>query len=334
MRQFGMLAVQPVVARDKPNSSSELFPMKWLPTPEQFDLDGGVGNTSGNFSKEQIETQIMVVKSTDGGATFSNPVPVVQLEDGYTDMPFSIISRQTIYGHQIRWAAMGNITSDPADPSHVTVVFADRGSPNPNATPGCFLTASGGLNIGTAPNYDPCLAGVGSDTNVYRVDSYDGGLTWGARTLVDDASGAHQWFAWSDYKSDGTLVVAWDEDTAPAPADTFVHVLWVEGFGKQVLEPEEHVDVSVTHWTGQLLPASRWPAICGPAGYSDPPVANAEGKDCNYFHGDYTGLAVGPDDSINAMWTGLNAWATAPQVDFHTGGMYDGYRQDAMFARR
>jgi hypothetical protein len=44
-----------VAARDKPNSPSELFPLKWLPAPEQFDLDGGVGNTGGQFSKVQIE---------------------------------------------------------------------------------------------------------------------------------------------------------------------------------------------------------------------------------------------------------------------------------------
>lgn len=281
-----------------------------------------------------FDSQVMVVKSTDGGVSFTNPVPVVQLEDGLSDMPYSVIGRQTIYGHQIRWTSVGNMTVDPTNPNHVTVVFADRGTPNPNATDGCFLTASGGLNIGSAPNYDPCSAGPGSDTNVYRVDSWDGSMTWGPRTLVDNAGGAQQWFAWADYKSDGTLVAAWDEDNVPAPADIFHHVLWVDGSGKQVLGPDEQVDISVTHWSGQYVPQSRWPAVCGPAGYTDPPVVNAEGKDCNVFHGDYTGLAVGPDDSINVVWTGLNVLVTSPQVDFYTGGLHDGYRQDAMFARR
>jgi hypothetical protein len=281
-----------------------------------------------------FDSQVMVVKSTDGGVSFTNPVPVVQLEDGLSDMPYSVIRRQTIYGHQIRWTSVGNMTVDPTDPNHVTVVFADRGTPNPNATDGCFLTATGGLNIGSAPNYDPCSAGPGSDTNVYRVDSWDGSMTWGPRALVDDAGGAQQWFAWADYKSDGTLVAAWDEDDAPAPADIFHHVLWVDGSAKQALGPDEQVDISVTHWSGQYVPQSSWPAVCGPAGYTDPPVVNAEGKDCNVFHGDYTGLAVGPDDSINVVWTGLNVLVTSPQVDFYTGGLHDGYRQDAMFARR
>ena len=82
------------------------------------------------------------------------------------------------------------------------------------------------------------------------------------------------------------------------------------------------------------MPQSLWPTICGPAGYSDPPVANAAGKDCNVFHGDYTGLAIGADDSINIVWTGLNRLTTSPQTDFYTGAPHDGYAQDAMYSRR
>ena len=58
------------------------------------------------------------------------------------------------------------------------------------------------------------------------------------------------------------------------------------------------------------------------------------GKDCNVFHGDYTGLAVGSDGSINVVWTGLNRLGTSPQIDFYTGQPHQGYAQDAMFARR
>ncbi len=201
-----------------------------------------------------------------------------------------------------------------------TAPWADRGTANPNATNDCIFAPR------TAPNYDPCNAGPGTDLDVFRSDSFDGGLTWSGRTLLDNAGGASQWFVWGDYKSDGTLVVAWDEDTAPAPADTFVHVLWIEGSGKQVLGAEENIDVSATHWSGQYTAA--WPTICGPNG------SLTAGKDCNVFHGDYTGLAVGPDDSVNVVWTGLNALVTTPQIDFYTGEFHEGYRQDAMFARR
>lgn len=280
-----------------------------------------------------FDSQLMVVRSTNGGQTFSDPVPAVQLEDGLSDMPFSVIRRQTIWGHQIRWNAIGNITVDPTDADHVTIVFADRGAPNPNATKGCFLTETGGLNIGTAPTYDPCGAGPGLDTDVYKVESTNGGATWGLREFVEDTDGP-AWFPWAGYKPDGTLAVAWDQDDSPAPADTFHHVLKVGGASSTILGGDEHPDISVTHWAGQYVPQSRWPAICGPAGYSDPPIAHAEGKDCNIFHGDYTGLAVGSDGSIHVVWTGFNRLATSPQVDFYTGGLHDGYAQDAMYARR
>ena len=48
----------------------------------------------------------------------------------------------------------------------------------------------------------------------------------------------------------------------------------------------------MTHWAGQYVPQTAWPAICGPAGYRTRRITDAEGKDCNVFHGDYTGLAV------------------------------------------
>jgi hypothetical protein len=288
-----------------------------------------------------FDGQIMVVKSTDGGQTFGSPVQVVQLEDGLSDMPYSVISRQTIWGHQIRWNAAGTITADPSNPAHLTVVFADRGTPNPNATPGCFFTLPG-----SPPHYDPCDAGPGSDTNVYRSDSFDGGATWSPRVLVDAAGGRHQWFPWADYRPNGTLAIAWDEDLAapgagfPPANDGFVHVLWTSDGGRQPLTPTtgdlpyEQVDISVTHWAGQYVPQARWPEVCGPAGYSDLPVANASGKDCNVFHGDYTGLATDSTGRIHVVWTGLNRLAAAPQTDFYTGQPHDGYVQDAMYARR
>jgi hypothetical protein len=274
-----------------------------------------------------FDSQIMVVKSTDGGATFANPVPAAQLEDGFSDMPFSVIFSPTIWGHQLRWTSAGNITVNPSDPDDVTVVWSDRGTPNPNATEGCFDTLPG-----DPPAYDPCNAGPSSNTNVYVSRSLDGGETWTGRVLYDGAAG-HQWFPWADQKSDGSLVVAWDEDVQPAGGvsptnDTFVHVLRTSS-GKQALGPAENIDVSVTHWAGQYVPQAAWPAVCGPVGYPEGP-----GKDCAVFHGDYTGLAVDSLDRVHVTWTGLNRFESSLQRDPYIGGPHDGYAQDAMYARR
>ncbi len=272
-----------------------------------------------------FDSQIMVVKSTDGGATWSPPVPVVQLEDGLSDMPFSVIRRQTVWGHQIRWNAVGNIVVDPTDSSTVTVVFADRGTPNPNATAGCFLTPSGGLNIGTAPNYDPCNAGPGSLLQVYKVTSSDGGETWSGRSVISASTGS-QWFPWAGTKSNGTLVVAWDEDPATDPADrrtdAFRHMLRNGSGTVDLSGVDEQVDNSVTHWAGQYTTA--WPAVCG---------GTPAGKNCNVFHGDYTGLAVDSLNRIHVVWTGFRRAATAPQIDFYLGTLRQGVRQDAIYRR-
>jgi hypothetical protein len=278
-----------------------------------------------------MDSQIMVTRSSDGGATFAAPVAAAQLEDGFSDMPYSVIGSTTIWGHQLRWDPAGNISVNPNNPQDVTVVWSDRGTPNPNATPGCFDTAPG-----DPPNYDPCNAGPSSNTNVYTSRSLDGGITWSGRQLYDGAPG-HQWFPWADHKSDGTLAVAWDEDVQPAGGthpvnDQFVHVLRTSS-GKQTLGAQEQLDISVTHWAGQYVPQSAWPTVCGPDGTGDP-AFDAAGKDCNEFHGDYTGLAVDSLNRVHVTWTGLNRHVVSTQLDPYTGGLHDGYAQDAMYARR
>jgi hypothetical protein len=50
----------------------------------------------------------------------------------------------------------------------VTIVVADRGTPNPDATPFCFIDPdTGWLTIGSAPGYDACNAKQDFDTDVF-----------------------------------------------------------------------------------------------------------------------------------------------------------------------
>lgn len=287
-------------------------------------------------SPGEFDNQIMVVKSTNGGGSFSAPVHVVDLEDGFGDTPYSVIGRQTVTGHQLRWTSAGNISVDPTNPNHVVVAYADDFAGNHDSGPaGCAD------DVPEPPNYNPC--NIETNTNVYSAESVDGGRTWTPRITLDGSAG-DQWFAWADHRANGTLVVAYDSNEGvgdPDRDDTFDHVL-LTSTGRQVLTPNgagrspaEQIDISVTHWSGQYVAEAAWPRICGPDGYSDPPVVDATGKDCNQFHGDYTGLAVAPSDgSIHVVWTGLNRFATSSQIDPYTGGLHDGYAQDAMYARR
>jgi hypothetical protein len=309
------------------------------------------GNISAAWETPgEFESTLLAVKSTNGGATFSNPVVIAHLEDGYADTPWSVIGRQTVTGHQIRWQSPGTIVADPANPAHWVVVYNDNVAGTHDAAPASCLNAL----PGTAPDYNPCNAVT--NTNIYLAESWNGGASWTPRIALDTSAG-DQWFPWADFRADGSLAVAYDSNENVADPggdrdDTFNHVLATIAprtpaggaavvNSREVLVPNgagragtEQIDISVTHWAGQYVPQSAWPRICGPDGYSDPPVTNAEGKDCNVFHGDYTGLAVGSDGAINVVWTGLNRRAVSPQIDAYTGGPHDGYAQDAMFARR
>lgn len=298
----------------------------------------------------EFENTVLVVKSTDGGESWSDPFLVAHIEDGYADTPWSVIFRQTVTGHQIRWTSAGNITSDPTDADHWVVVYNDNHAGTHDNAPASCLDAI----PGTAPDYNPC--GAVTDTNIYMAESWDGGATWVPRIPLDTAAG-NQWFPWADFRADGSLAVAYDSNENVADPgndrdDTFNHVLLTVAprtaaggaavvSDREVLTPggtgrqaTEQIDISVTHWSGQYVPEAAWPRVCGPDDYTDPPVADAEGKDCNVFHGDYTGLAVGSDDHVNVVWTGLNRPAVSPQVDPYTGEPHDGFAQDAMFARR
>ena len=261
------------------------------------------------------------------------PVPAVQLEDGLSDMPWSVIGRQTVWGHQIRWTSAGNISVNPNNPNDVTVVFADRGTANPNATDACIDEIPG-----TAPAYDPCNAGPSSNTNVYLSRSTDGGATWTGRQVLDAARrppvvplGRPQVRRHAGRRLGRGRPASRRDRAGQRP---FVHVLRTSARQADRSGRWRTLDVSVTHWAGQYVPQPAWPTVCGPVGYSDPPVTDAEGKDCNVFHGDYTGLAVDPLGPGARRLDRAEPPRQSPQVDPYTGGPHDGYAQDAMYARR
>lgn len=84
-----------------------------------------------NFNTK-AENQYMVVRSDDGGRTFSNPVRVDTVYD--INFPENVSGRETVTGCQIRMAAPGNIAVDPGNPNVLYAVWADNRNGTKDAT--------------------------------------------------------------------------------------------------------------------------------------------------------------------------------------------------------
>src|SRR5262249_11017329 len=136
----------------------------------------------------QFRNQHLVVKSTDGGATWSSPVRASDvLRDGASDYPANGRGRQTLSNSQFRVNSAGNLAIDPA-------------------TGALFVTWSDNRN-GTASS---------TNTDVFAAASGDGGATWSAPVAVSSAAN-DQFYPWAAVAPDGTLEVAYfDRSYDPA----------------------------------------------------------------------------------------------------------------------
>ena len=123
-------------------------------------------------SGESADDQYLLVKSTNGGQTWSSPTFVVGLEDGSNDYPINTNGRQTLTGYQLRVNSAGNIVASPTN-GNLYLVFSD----NRNGT---HDTANPVTNI-----------------DVFLMTSSNGGSSWSGPTLVDSGAG-DQWFPWVD----------------------------------------------------------------------------------------------------------------------------------------
>jgi hypothetical protein len=121
---------------------------------------------------ESFDNQYLVVKSTNGGETWSSPSFIVGLEDGSRDYPINVRDRQTLSGYQLRVNSAGNIVASPIDGT-LYIVFADNRN-------------------GTHDSANPV-----TNTDVFVMSSSTGGGSWSAPTRVDAGAG-DQWFPWVD----------------------------------------------------------------------------------------------------------------------------------------
>jgi hypothetical protein len=128
-------------------------------------------NTALWESAQEFDSQYLVVRSRDGGRTWSRPGFVVGLEDGANDYPINVDGRQTLTGQQFRVNSAGNIDADPRT-GKLYLVFSDN----------------------RAGRHD--VANPVTDVNVYLMTSGDG-AHWSGPFAVSRAA-SDQWFPWVD----------------------------------------------------------------------------------------------------------------------------------------
>ncbi len=149
-----------------------------------------------NFNVSGITNQYLVVKSTDGGQTFSAPVRVTGVVDGPGTYPVCLGS-QTLDEMCARVNANGNLDLDPR---------------------------SGSLYLTWADNRN----GTATDTNtdVFVSKSTDGGGTWSPPLNVTGHSVDDQFFPWLSVNPNGVVAIAYFDRqyTPPKLIDTSLAV--------------------------------------------------------------------------------------------------------------
>ncbi|HSN90976.1 MAG TPA: sialidase family protein [Anaeromyxobacteraceae bacterium] len=125
------------------------------------------------------ENQILVVRSDDGGRSFSPPVKVTDVFD--IDYPQNTDGRDTLTGCNMRVSSVANSAADPSDASGNTVyvVWSDNRNGSEEAT----------------------------NTDVFLARSTDGGATWS--TIAVDRAANDQFYPWVSVGKDGRVDVGY-----------------------------------------------------------------------------------------------------------------------------
>ncbi len=128
----------------------------------------------------EFRNQYLVIKSNDGGATWSAPVRASDIiHDGVSDYPFNVVGRQTLSNSQFRVNSAGSLCVDSTSGA-LFVVWSDN-------------------RAGTATN---------TNTNVFMSTSNDGAVTWSRRPETITSAPNDQFFPWCAVAPDGALNVS------------------------------------------------------------------------------------------------------------------------------
>ena len=303
-------------------------------------------NSQAYEAPQRYDSQVMLVKSTDGGDTFAGETPtpanqagcvrvqgaargvggscivprhIVNKEDSYDflnhgaagqaipDYPINEDGRTTLTGHEFRVNSAGTLAVGPRPGGYrLWTVFAD----NLNG-----VRPGNGIPPGTTPI---------TNTDVFYAYSDDGGVTWvggDAGANSDPATRLYasprdqeqdQWFPWADTnKTTGALVVGYMDASVDGPARRMY------GFS--------NVTIPVGGVAGVPLLVS--------SANSDPDrdllfgveCPDEDEDTCSSFIGDYNGLAVDSNGNAHSAWTDMRRAFPG------TGGLKV---QDAFWARQ
>lgn len=219
-------------------------------------------------SGEFFDDQFLLVKSGNGGSTWSPPTQIAKLEDGSRDFPINADGTQTLTDYQLRVASATNIVADPTSNGRLYFVFSDNRN-------------------GTHDADSPV-----TNTDVFITRSTDFGSSWTAPARVngaDSGAGNDQWFPWVDVSpSDGTVGVLYNDRSYDGTHATHEATLSESPAG------------GLAFSSSKVSTASSYPRD------SRFFRAHVTGCDnCTLFHGDYIGLAYGSDGSANGVWTDM-----------------------------
>jgi hypothetical protein len=215
-----------------------------------------------NFNTE-AENQILVVRSDDGGETWSAPSKATDVFD--INFPQNTDKRDTLTGCQLRYSAVANSAADPSDPTGNTV----------------YVALADNRDGGPTPD-DP------TDTDVFLAKSTDGGAHWSLITVDDSPN--DQFYPWVAVGADGTVNVGYMDRSYGNPADPGDQTICKYGFSLTRLTAagavigKVRVDTGLSH-----ADESRW--------FSSATDPNTR------FIGDYNGVAVDSVGAAWSLWT-------------------------------
>jgi hypothetical protein len=240
-------------------------------------------------SVDDNHNQMLIVKSTDGGVTFGDPVKVsdyYELPDCLTytglDAGRACVPTQPLSGKSI-FRASNYPTGVALSASDITVYFGSYINAHSNTT--LANCAPKGLSGATLLNrFQGVGVAGGCNNDIVISTSHDGGQTFdGTSTPVEELPTtrandpmADQWWQWADeVPSGGAAVSFYDRSYGNAESSGYMDFVMNRSNGTLVRLTDR-----------SMPPSNEFPDANG---YSD-------------FLGDYTGLAVGPDGIAHPAW--------------------------------